>query len=171
MLNWHYINACWKLTTYVDFFIIEFLLLHYTIFTYFCLLLLWIWSRTKIMGVIARIHQRHLFISRTCQLLLQKLRYLLFKVPFLLHYILYNLFIVWPYSEIQWDINYKVSYLLLHGFTFGVCLWHYIPLKPTSSMYMWGTCKLFILCPIIISITTTIGECGQNTIYYTFIVK
>jgi hypothetical protein len=57
------------------------------------------------------------------------------------------------------------------GLHSGVCLWHYIPLKPTSSMYMQGTCKLSTLCPIIIYITTTIGECGQNTIHYTFIVK
>lgn len=84
---------------------------------------------------------------------------------------LYNLFIVWSYREIH-----EISTIGCHtshcmGLHSGVCLWHYIPLKPTSSMYTRGTCKLFILCPMIISITTTIGECEQNTIHYTFIVK
>ncbi len=30
---------------------------------------------------------------------------------------IYNLFNVWSYSEIQWDINYRVSYLSFHGIT------------------------------------------------------
>ncbi len=133
-----------------------------------CLLLSWRyhqWSKLRLL--VWQTIRDFLLTSVTHWPLLQELllRYVLYsEFHFFCIVLAYHPLIVSSYGEIQWDIIYRVP-ILSSGTTFWCALWRYTPLKSTSSMCVWGTCKPSTLCPRIISIATTIGECGQSTIH------